>query len=88
MHIKVNAGEPVIPDNKSRDFLLLTKTGCRYDHRYCDHAYPEKLPKYVGADQKRDPSYDADEKGLLGVERLNEILQKYLNPEEPKNGAA
>ena len=23
-------------------------------------------------------------KGLLGVERLNEILQKYLNPEEPK----
>ncbi len=23
-------------------------------------------------------------KGLLWVERLNEILQKYLNPEEPK----
>ena len=44
----------------------------------------KKLPKYVGADQNEIQVMTPTRKGLLGVERLNEILQKYLNPEEPK----
>ncbi len=82
---KINAGEPVIPDNKSRDFFFLTKTGCRYDHRDCHHAYPEKAVRSMsGADPNEIQVMTPTRKGLLGVERLNGILQKYLNPEEPK----
>ena len=44
----------------------------------------KKLPKYVGADQNEIQVMTPTRKGLLGVERLNEILQRYLNPEEPK----
>lgn len=55
-------------DNKSRDFSL-TNTGCRYDHRYCDHAYPEKASKYVGR-SKRDQVMTPTRKDFLG-KRLN-----------------
>ena len=40
----------------------------------------EKLPEYVGADIFEIQVLTPMRKGLLGVERLNVILQEYINP--------
>ena len=40
----------------------------------------EKLPKYVEAKPFEIQVLTPMRKGLLGVERLNQILQRYLNP--------
>ena len=81
---KINAGEPVIPDNKSRDFFFLRRQDADTIIGIVIMLIQKKLPKYVGADQNEIQVMTPTRKGLLGVERLNEILQKYLNPEEPK----
>ena len=43
----------------------------------------KKLPKYVGAPPSEIQVMTPTRKGLLGVERLNSILQRYLNPPDP-----
>lgn len=43
----------------------------------------EKLPKYVEAKPFEIQVLTPMRKGLLGVERLNQILQRYLNPPDP-----
>ena len=63
---KINAGEPVIPDNKSRDFFFLRRQDADTIIGIVIMLIQKKLPKYVGARSKRDPSYDATRKGLLG----------------------
>ena len=40
----------------------------------------QKMPKYVHASQNEIQVLTPMRKGLLGVERLNKILQEYLNP--------
>lgn len=42
----------------------------------------EKLPRYVDAKPFEIQVLTPMRKGLLGVERLNQILQRYLNPPE------
>ena len=74
----------VIPDNKSRDFFFLRRQDADTIIGIVIMLIQKKLPKYVGADQNEIQVMTPTRKGLLGVERLNEILQKYLNPEEPK----
>ena len=44
----------------------------------------EKLPKYVNADPFEIQIMTPMRKGALGVERLNSILQEYLNPKTPE----
>ena len=44
----------------------------------------KKLPKYVDASPFDIQVMTPTRKGLLGVERLNVILQRYLNPPDPK----
>ena len=44
----------------------------------------QKLPKFVDAAEYDIQVLTPMRKGLLGVERLNNILQMYLNPEDPK----
>lgn len=80
---KINAGEHVALDNKSRDFFFLRRSDANVIMRVVLALVQQKLPKYVNAS-----SYDIQvltpmRKGLLGVERLNEILQQYLNPPAP-----
>ena len=43
----------------------------------------EKLPGYVHADPFEIQIMTPMRKGALGVERLNSILQEYLNPKSP-----
>ena len=80
---KINAGEPVVPDNKSRDFFFLRRQDADTVIRVTLTLIQKKLPKYVNAPQNEIQVMTPTRKGLLGVERLNLILQKYLNPAEP-----
>lgn len=79
---KINAGEPVVPDNKSRDFFFLRRQDADTVIRVTLTLIQKKLPKYVNAPQNEIQVMTPTRKGLLGVERLNLILQKYLNPAE------
>lgn len=80
---KINAGEPVVLDNKSRDFFFLKRDDADVVIRVMLTLIQKKLPKYVDALQNEIQVMTPTRKGLLGVERLNLILQKYLNPAEP-----
>lgn len=81
---KINAGEPVILDNKSRDFFFLRRQDADTIIGVTIMLIQKKLPKYVGAQPGEIQVMTPTRKGLLGVERLNTILQRYLNPESPK----
>lgn len=81
---KINAGEPVVLDNKSRDFFFLKRQDADTIIGITIMLIQKKLPKYVHAGQNDIQVMTPTRKGLLGVERLNTILQRYLNPEDPK----
>lgn len=80
---KINAGEVVVPDNKSKDFFFLKRQDADIIIRVMIALIQQKLPRYVGAPQNEIQVMTPTRKGLLGVERLNQILQRYLNPAEP-----
>lgn len=80
---KINAGETIKLDNKSKDFFLLQRDEVIKIIQTIILLVRDKLPKYVNAS-----SYDIQvltpmRKGELGVDRLNEVLQQYLNPPSP-----
>lgn len=77
---KINRGEEVILDNKSRDFFFLKRQDANTIISVVIALIQKKLPKYVGADPFDIQVLTPMRKGLLGVERLNTILQQYLNP--------
>ncbi len=81
---KINAGKPVILDNKSRDFFFLKRQDADTIISVVITLIQKKLPKYVDASPLDIQVMTPTRKGLLGVERLNTILQRYLNPANPK----
>ena len=81
---KINAGEPVCLDNKSRDFFFLRRQDADTIIGVTIMLIQKKLPRYVGAEPGEIQVMTPTRKGLLGVERLNTILQRYLNPQDPK----
>lgn len=81
---KINHGEPVILDNKSKDFFFLKRQDANTIISVVLTLIQKKLPKYVNADTFDIQVLTPMRKGLLGVERLNSILQHYLNPPDPK----
>lgn len=81
---KINRGEPVVLNNKSRDFFFLKRYDADIIIRVLIALIQEKLPKYVEARPFDIQVLTPMRKGLLGVERLNQILQRYLNPPDGK----
>jgi exodeoxyribonuclease V alpha subunit len=77
---KINRGEPVVLDNQSRDFFFLKRYDANVIISICIQLIQQKLPKYVDAKPFDIQVLTPMRKGLLGVERLNGILQEYLNP--------
>lgn len=77
---KINRGEQVILDNKSRDFFFLKRQDANVIISIVIQLIREKLPRYVDAEPYDIQVLTPMRKGLLGVERLNRILQEYLNP--------
>ena len=80
---KINRGEPVILDNKSRDFFFLKRQDANTIISVVLTLIQKKLPNYVNAEPYDIQVLTPMRKGLLGVERLNGILQEYLNPPSP-----
>ena len=81
---KINAGEPVVLNNKSRDFFFLKRQEADVIISVVITLIQNKLPRYVDALPTEIQVMTPTRKGLLGVERLNTILQRYLNPPSPE----
>lgn len=79
---KINAGEHLNIDNKSRDFFLLPRDNANVIVSVIIQLVRDKMPKYVNASMYDIQVLTPMRKGELGVERLNQILQQYLNPRE------
>ncbi|GAA6274509.1 ATP-dependent RecD-like DNA helicase [Blautia caecimuris] len=80
---KINRGEQVTLSNKSSDFFFLKRQDADIIIRVVIALIQEKLPRYVEAKPFDIQVLTPMRKGLLGVERLNQILQRYLNPPDP-----
>ncbi len=83
---RINGGETIDLSRRSRDFLFI-----RRDHPDAIISamitlVREKLPGYVNAQPFDIQVMTPMRKGALGVERLNSILQEFLNP--PGKGKA
>lgn len=83
---KINRGEDVSLDNKSMDFFFLKRFDANVIISIVIQLIQQKLPKFVDAEPFDIQVLTPMRKGLLGVERLNGILQQYLNP--PGQGKA
>ena len=79
---KINRGEEVTLDNKSMDFFFLKRYDADVIISVTLQLIKQKLPKFVNATPYDIQVLTPMRKGLLGVERLNGILQQYMNPPE------
>ena len=77
---RIKNGEEIVLDNKSRDFFFLERNDTNVMYKHMIQLILEKLPPYVGAQPYDIQVLTPMRKGKLGVETLNSILQKYLNP--------
>ena len=77
---KINAGQSIRLDNKSKDFFMLSMNSPLQIQRALVSLIAEKLPPYVDATKYDIQVLTPSRKGELGVENLNKILQLYINP--------
>ncbi len=81
---KINHGEQLHLNNKSRDFFFLERNDVNVIYKHMVQLITEKLPGYVGTDAFEIQVLTPMRKGSLGVETLNRILQQYINPPSPE----
>lgn len=81
---RINAGEQIALDNKSRDFFMLERNDVNVIYKHMIQLINEKLPPYVNAAPFDIQVLTPMRKGSLGCETLNGILQQYLNPPSPR----
>jgi len=77
---RINGGQQISLDNKSRDFFFLERNDVNVIYKHMIQLIREKLPSYVNAGIYDIQVLTPMRKGSLGVEALNGILQRYLNP--------
>ena len=77
---RINRGEQITFDNKSRDFFLLERNDVNVIYKHMIQLIQDKLPPYVKATPYDIQVLTPMRKGPLGCETLNGILQQYLNP--------
>ncbi|MBH1942450.1 ATP-dependent RecD-like DNA helicase [Mobilitalea sibirica] len=77
---KINAGEQISLDNKSKDFFFLKREDYNVITAVMINLIKNKLPSYVNATPYDIQVLTPMRKGELGVERLNQVLQQALNP--------
>ncbi len=81
---RIHAGQEPVLDNKSRDFFFLERNDVNVIYKHMIQLILDKLPRYVNASPYDIQVLTPMRKGKLGVETLNGILQKYLNPPDAK----
>ncbi len=77
---RINHGEAIKLDNKSKDFFFLERNDVNVIYKHMVQLVSEKMPRYVEAGVYDIQVLTPMRKGSLGVEVLNKILQQYLNP--------
>ena len=80
---KINMGEHIALDNKSKDFFFLERNDVNVIYKHMIQLISEKLPGYVNAIPLDIQVLTPMRRGALGCETLNGILQRYLNPPAP-----
>lgn len=80
---RINGGERIPLGKRSNDFLFIRQEDPNEIVRSMITLVRDKLPGYVKADVFDIQIMTPMRKGALGVDRLNGILQKYLNPPSP-----
>ena len=78
---KINKGEPILLDNKSKDFFYLPRMNTTEVANEVGLLLTRKLPKYVGCPGTEIQVLTPMRNGELGVGNLNTELQKVLNPQ-------
>lgn len=76
----IHQGRAVELDNKSRDFFFLQRNSIQDILGVLVYLVRDKLPAYVDAKPYDIQILTPMRKGELGVERLNKVMQEYLNP--------
>ena len=77
---KINRGESIQLGTNSKDFLFLERSDVNVIYKHMIQLITEKLPGYVDAAPSQIQVLTPTHIGPLGVEALNRILQKYINP--------
>lgn len=77
---KINAGERVPLEKRSRDFLFIRREHPADIIKDMMVLIRDKLPNYVNADRSEIQIMTPMRKGALGVEQLNKVLQEKFNP--------
>lgn len=79
----INEGRQIELGNKSQDFFCLKRYDVQQILGVMVLLIRDKLPKFVNAKPYDIQVLTPMRKGELGVERLNTVLQHYLNPPSP-----
>ena len=79
----INEGKSISLNNKSRDFFFLERSDVNVIYKHIVQLVQDMLPRYVQASPMDIQVLTPLRKGSLGVEALNRILQRYLNPPAP-----
>ncbi len=79
---KINAGEKFPIGPSSKDFIFIKREEAGNVIGAMITLVSQKLPKYVNAKPFDIQVLTPTRKGMLGVERLNTVLQEYLNPKD------
>lgn len=77
---RINRGEYIDPAAKSSDFLFIRRSAAEAVQDAVVRLVSHSLPDYVKADPAEIQVISPTRKGPLGVEALNRLLQKALNP--------
>ena len=80
---KINAGEQVPLNKRSRDFLFIRREHPADITKDMMVLIKDKLPDYVHAPMEEIQVMTPMRKGALGVEQLNRLLQERFNPPGP-----
>ena len=80
---KINAGEQVPLNKRSRDFLFIRREHPADITKDMMILIKDKLPDYVHAPMEEIQVMTPMRKGALGVEQLNRLLQERFNPPGP-----
>ncbi len=79
---KINKGEHVVLNKYSKDFLFVRRDSADAIIAAMCTLIKSKLPGYVNADINDIQILTPSRKSAVGVERLNRIMQDFLNPAE------
>ena len=81
---RINKGQSISFDNKSRDFFFLERDNSERILANMVELITRMLPGYVDADPFDIQVLTPTRKGLLGVESMNNYLRDRLNPPDPR----